>query len=207
MKKIVLVLAMVALTFGMNAQERVNKVLPKFESVGNSINSSTSWTLDSLGQWNEGTSSTQGSFTGIFFTKINVKGEDFYILNVEFLDGYYKYPSIKKGFTTVEMTRSFIYNEAEFLQLKSFKTVNSKLKYVYSGNATDASAAKRTIEVIKMKKKALRSQDGRFRISAQDNNIVRFILPNKHNVYSDIGFEKSYYEMNADDFSKLFEIN
>ena len=207
MKKVLLVLAMVALTFSMNAQERVNKVMPKFENTGSSINKSTSWTLDSLGQWNEGTSATQGSFTGIFFTKINVKGEDFYILNVEFLDGYYKYPNIKKGFTTVEMTRSFIYNEAEFLQLKSLKTASSKLRYLYAGDATDASAANSTIEIINTRKKPLKSQDGRFRISVQDNNVVRFILPNKHNVYSNIGFEKSYYEMDADDFSKLFEIN
>jgi 6-pyruvoyl-tetrahydropterin synthase len=223
MKKILFGLILL-INLNIYSQQRVNGETVKFEAVGKSLNESVGWEFDNIdNKWIENKkdkfgknlSSTE-NFYEFFFTKIKNNGEVYYILNIIYLDGDYKYPSIKKEFFTYNVIRSYVFNEADFLKMKKYESVSTNyypyITYIDSKTISQNEIEELRINTISALRDKLKSKSEAYemKIKKEDEKVIRFILPFKINgVYSMPeywGFDKQYFEVEKIKFDMIFDL-
>jgi hypothetical protein len=223
--RLVIVLFFNIISFNLQAQERVNEQKIKIDSIGGIIDEAIGYSFNKYnGQWTErkkdqfGTNSTIGGggidFYNFFFTTAKKDGENYYILNINFLDGAYKYPTIKEGFYTINKILSFVFDEESFKNISNYEDGSTRyfeFSTFLSGKEINDNNLKSLQESTNV---FLRSMTKRskynFQVKRESDDVVRFILPirieNKL-LEKYWGFDKQYFEISVTQFEKLFKFN
>lgn len=224
MKKFIYLLVLFLISTNFYSQQRTNGEQLKFESIGKSLDNATGWRYDDLqSKWietkrnenfGENNSSTV-SFYEIFFTKIKYNELTYFILNINYLDGAYKYPNIKQGFYTYNVIRSYIFSENDFLNMKNY---GSGITNNYSFNTlidakkvSDKGIEDLRLNTIAALKSNSKSSYSKFemKIKKEDDKTVRFILPFKTGedfLSKSWGFDKQYFEVEKEKIDIIFNL-
>jgi hypothetical protein len=218
MKKVLLILVL-SFTTLIFSQPRTNEVKLQFEKVGNSLKEATGWKFDSLkGVWVENKTNNgqnncdETNFYNLFFTKIKFENKDYYVFNITSLDGAYKYPTIKSGFYSFKVIRSYLLDEIEYNKLKNGESGTSKYYEITTFIDTNNIGEKelndlRDNVVVKLKGNNPKTTN-LIRVKKEEGDLVRFILPLKAEYkilekYWD--FDKKYFEVSKKEYDKMFE--
>lgn len=123
MRKITIFLFLLSLLTSLNAQDRVNKELPKLSEPLSVLDEATGWSVDEDGQWVGGykeirsTSLTKrdDNFSKYEFRNLSYKGDTVLVLLKKGVVGGYEYPSIKKNWKTFEVFRLYLLDKKQYL--------------------------------------------------------------------------------------------
>jgi hypothetical protein len=218
MKKVVLIFVL-SFTTLLFSQPRTNEVKIQFEKVGNSLKEATGWEFDTLkGVWVENKTNNgqnncaETNFYNLFFTQIKFENKDYYVFNINSLDGAYKYPSIKKGFYSFNIIRSYLLDEIEYNKLKNGESGTSKYYEISTLIDSKIIGEKelndlRDNVVVRLKGNNPKTTN-LIRVKKEEGDLVRFILPLKAEYkvlekYWD--FDKKYFEVSKKEYDKMFE--
>lgn len=159
-KTLSIIVILISIFIETNSQERVNKSLPKISvQVNSQLTQSKGWILSPEGQWisrqnripsyldNKYKTISDLEFNGLGMDNfisfqirdILIDGKSYKIIIKRYKDGYYKYLSIKQGWTNYTSVNFFVIEENEFYKLNTIinDSVNQiKLKVLYSGELT-----------------------------------------------------------------------
>jgi hypothetical protein len=218
MKKVFLILVF-SFTNLLFSQPRTNEVKIQFEKVSNSLTEATGWKYDTLkGEWVENKTNNgqnncdETNFYTLFFTKIKFENKDYYVFNINSLDGAYKYPSIKKGFYSYNVIRSYLLDETEYNKLKNGESGTSKYyeitTFIDSKNVGEKELNDLRDNVVVRLKGNNPKTTNLIRVKKEGEDLVRFILPLKAEYkilekYWD--FDKKYFEVSKKEYDKMFE--
>jgi hypothetical protein len=213
---LILILSFTTISF---SQPRTNEVKLQFEKVGNSLKEATGWKFDSLkGEWiEEKTKNGQNNcdsanFYSLFFTKIKYENKDYYVFNITTLDGAYKYPTIKSGFYTYKIIRSYLLDEIEYNKLKNGESGNSKYyeitTFIDSQNIGEKELNDLRDNVVVNLKGNNPKTTNSIRVKKEEGDLIRFILPLKteYKILEKYWeFDKKYFEVSKKEYDKMFE--
>ncbi|MBU6158438.1 MAG: hypothetical protein KGP35_05335 [Bacteroidetes bacterium] len=218
--RILIVFIINLISLNSQSQERVNVQKVKIDKIGGIINEATGYSFSKYtGQWNESKKDQFGSnrcshvsFYNFFFTTVIKEDISYYILNINFLDGGYKYPTIKQGFYTINKILSFVFDEENFKKISNYEDGSTRFYEfsTYSDGKEINDANLRLLE--EATNTALRSSikgsKYKFRVKKESENVIRFILPisSEYKILEkEWEFDKQYFEISATEFKKLFE--
>ena len=130
MKKL-LVFSMVLVSFVSYGQDRVDLSTPSWSGEYQSITKSIGWKYNSdIGKWvsNENTIYPKKldyifygaiNFTKIQIKELNFESKKYYVLLIDELDNYYKYPAIRQDPVEFKKITGYVIDEVDFNKLKN----------------------------------------------------------------------------------------
>lgn len=141
------------------------------------------------------------------FKTVVLEGTTYYVLLWEQIDGYYKYPSIKEDWTEYDNLKAYVFTQAEFTKLLSYKTAQpitsvSTGRYDY---AQGEAAILLDIQNWGLKgSEDYSSVVNEFRVAlSDDGKNVRFLSPNRESSREKTDLATSYFEIEVSKFNEL----
>jgi hypothetical protein len=217
--------------FNILGQDRINREKLNFDTIIGSITKATGWSYnETQGEWidYDNVISNDKSYKDKYpslkgpwmmshnknnFIKLETKSIKYldtvyYILLYEKWCGQYKYPSIHEDWGCFKVTYGLIYTESEYNKLSNFEnSIDLKtIGYVEMGSAYEGFEESKFLDLIYNE---LNNYKGRnyggflFPIRKTADGIIRFNLPEISSLAKDYNFEKDYFEIDFNSFSKL----
>ena len=217
--------------FQVFGQERTNREKLGFDTISGILTKATGWANNStLGEWidyenvisdskdyKDKYKSLQGAymmshinqnFQKVLTKTLNYKGKTYYVLIVDKWNGRYEYPSIRENWYEFKQTIGYIYTTEEYQKLLNLeKLVELKTRYMVSIGSKyekyDETVFLDLIQTELSKEKSKYSPEYNFPIMKSKEGAIRFYLPESFTSYSKYDFEKKYFEIDFDSFTKI----
>jgi hypothetical protein len=237
-KSLILTL-LISLSFShLFSQDRVNKPIPIISTKINSqLNKSTGWTLNPEGQWVSRLNRIPAFIENEFKTLIDyevyglgidnfisyqirdVKIQDstYAILIKKFKDGYYRYETIKEGWTAYNSVEYYVFKKHELKKLDSIKVDSINLIKIDIQYTNRISWIKNETYILDIQKDIVKQIEDNKEFIKKDNYLIFHIAPyeskNKvqyqiYSSYSKYNFIKGIIkEYNVKDDSGIYSLN
>lgn len=212
-------------------QERVNRKKLEFTTVSNVISKAVGWSYNSLlGEWidfenvisdnkdyKDRFKSLQGqwmksrinqNFNTIQSKKLLYNDKTYFVLVIDKWSGEYEYPNIMEDWYSFRQTIGYVFTNEEFQKLHKIDgVIELKTKQVIKlGSKYERYDELKFLDLIQTElstEKSNFSIEYLFPIMKSKEGLIRFYLPEDFSTFSEYNFDKSYFETEYDNFSKI----
>jgi len=196
------------------AQDRVNKQALEFLKSSDSLTNVTGWAYnEQKGKWVEHKNFILDSddpfpslglqnFTNITAKTFNINNKNYVALIIKYWEGYFQYPALKKGYVSSMTEKAVIFDEKEYDKIKNLKT-ETVLKVLKVADRSAGDNDEAFMGSINRSFDRPNKSSHTFPIRKAENGNIRFFLPGYHSKYSNLQFDKNYFETDPINFSKL----
>ena len=204
------------------AQSRLDEKRPEFEKRSAKITKAMGWELSTkTGKWgslpNKFENDIYQNFKSMQIVTMHYKGKPYWVLLVENVGGYYKYPKTRVDWTTYDRTEYFVLDEKGYKFMKSH--VDGKWKqemklitpyfgeYINVNDGKNAEAVLMGKILSQLDANYVQGKKGRFQLLSQTlegKDLVRFFLPHPADEINKFYFDNKYFEVSLSEFQKLY---
>lgn len=227
-KNLIVFLAGLVIPVFVSAQVRTSSEVISYIDQSESFTSATGWYYDSKyeewidnpnaicekeykSSWDEWVAQSRGiqNFKNFKFCSVEYNGKKYYILRIEYYEGYYRYPNIRDGWTSRTLTGLFLYSENDYNKLKSLETMANgssitlnTLYYCAAILYPDEKEKELLVDIQNFIKQGAKSSVAYkpFKIYKSTEGDIRFYLPNSK---TNANFNKYYFETTVPELSKI----
>ncbi|MXN89882.1 hypothetical protein GR160_01465 [Flavobacterium sp. Sd200] len=210
-------------------QDRVNNVASiSFEKTSDTLKAATGWILESnSGEWRDNPNviytsknwvkntddsgmsmNVDQNFIKMYVRTLTYKDKKYYALIMNYWNGSFEYPSLKRGWQPDRRIKAFIFPEDEFKKLDNLnKPIELKSNYRVGMMESNYSEKQILLDIERELSRKVDKYSAKylFPVMKSDKGDIRFLVPELFSKYNNnlYDFSKAYFETDAQNFSKL----